>query len=466
MDEGSKEGFLYILKIILDHDLARFSSVVRALDVWTGLGIAAQNPAVIKKCLETAYRCLTEEAYIDECLTCSDALLIFMGLWALAFEEVGSIESRLKHLINAPEKYKRMVALYFLRQTKSPLLQHGLAAPLLDDPEDEVKCWVLGNLFPDVGLRSLNPEYKGGLVKYNKIESIVSREKLFDKLKNMLDNLPRKGLVFKESIFPWCQVSASSDEIISKMLLTFAHQASEEKVDLMLDYRDKMSPDTRREFVHAFLKTPHTNKQKTAIVELMGDKSFSVRTAALLAVEELQLAQDDYRIIEDLLQYKSGDLRKNAISMLLRRSPQDLLGSIQRLVNDKNENKHLAVLDMITAVENDTTYEKILPECRQMAVLLAETSQKTKVLAEKITNNDKPVYTAANGLGLYNPTQEISLPEIRCSEGFTAKDILSLNYDEIEQILLVLNDLIDQHKDYEYEVEDWNGSMTKVVKSN
>jgi len=33
MDEGSREGFLYILKIILDHNLVRFSSVVRALDV-------------------------------------------------------------------------------------------------------------------------------------------------------------------------------------------------------------------------------------------------------------------------------------------------------------------------------------------------------------------------------------------------------------------------------------------------
>jgi len=462
MDEGSKEGFLYILKIILDHDLARFSSVVRALDVWTGLGIAAQKPAVIKKCLETAYRCLTEEAYIDECLTSSDALHIFMGLWALAFEEVGSIESWLKHLVSAPEKYKRMVALYFLRQTKSPLLQHGLAAPLLDDPEEEVKCWVLGNLFPDVGLRSLSPEYKGGLVKYNKIESIVSREQLFDKLKNMLDNLPRKGLVFSESLFPWCQIGASSDDIIGKMLLTLA-EAPDDKVDLMLDYRDKMSPDTRREFIHAFLKPPHTKKQKKAIVELMGDKSSYVRTSALKIVEELELAQDDYQIIEDLLQYKSGDLRKNAISVLLRRPPQDLLGSIQRLVDDKNEHKHLAALDMIAGVENDTNYEKILPECRQMAVLLADTSQKTRVLAEKITNSDKPVYTAANGFGLYNPTQEITQAEIRCSEGFSARDIVTSNYEEIEQILFALNDLIDQHKDYEYEVEDWNGSKTKVV---
>ena len=462
MDEGSKEGFLYLLKVILDHDLVRFSSIVRALDVWTGLGITAQKPAVIKKCLETGYRCLTEDAYEAECLASNDALLIYMGLWSIAFDEVMTTESTLKQLMSAPEKYKRMVALCFLRQIRVPRFQHLLAAPLLDDPDDEVKCWVLGNLFSDANRISIRPGWDG-LAKYKEIKGTGSPEELFSKLKNMLDHLPRKELVFKESLFPWCQASVSYDELIVKMLLTFAGNPTDRIVDLMLDYRDKMSAETRGEFIYAFLNKPQTSKQKTAIVELMGDKSSSVRSAALRVVGELQLTPDDYEIIEDLLQYKSGDLRKNAISMLLRQSPQALLGSIQRLLEEKNENKHLAALDMITAVENDAKYGKILPECRQMAEVLAGTSQKTKVLAEKITDSARPIYAVANGFGLYEPKQEISLPEIAGPQGFSAKDILSSNFFEIKMILHALSDLIDQHKAYEYEVEDWDGSFSKVV---
>jgi len=463
MDEGSKEGFLYLSKVILDHDLVRFSSVVRALDVWTGLGISAQKPAVIKKCLGTGYRCLTEDAYAKECLASNDALLIYIGLWSMAFDDVMSTENPLKHLMSAPDKYKRIVALGFLSQTSVPHFQHILAAPLLADPDDEVKCWVLGNLFSDAERNSIRPINWGGLIKYKEIEGAGSPEELFSKLKNMLDHLPRKELVFKESLFPWCQASVSYDQLIVKMLLTFAGNQTDSMVDLMLDYRDKMSAETRSVFIDVFLNKPQTNKQKIAILELMGDKSSSVRSDALRVVEGLPLSQDDYRIIEDLLQYKSGDLRKNAISMLLRQSPQALLGSIQHLFEEKNENKHLAALDMIAAVENDANYMKILPQCQQMAKLLAGSSQKIKILAEKITDSARPVYSAANGFGLYEPKQEISLPEIAGPKGFSAKDILSSNFFEIKMILQALSDLIDQHKAYEYEVEDWNGSFSKVV---
>ncbi|KLU65352.1 hypothetical protein DEAC_c29040 [Desulfosporosinus acididurans] len=114
-------------------------------------------------------------------------------------------------------------------------------------------------------------------------------------------------------------------------------------------------------------------------------------------------------------------------------------------------------------VENDSKYEKIRTECRQIAATLAGTSQKTKVLAEKIICNDKENYTLANGLGLFDPIREIPLPEIRSPKDFSAREILSLNTNEIAQVLHVFSDLVDRHKDYEYEVEEWNGSFTKVV---
>ena len=463
MDEGSKEGFLYMLKLILEHNLVRFSSVARALDTWTGLGISAQKPAVLNKCLATAYRCLTEEGYAAKCLASPEALLIFMGPWAEAFEEVTATENSLKNLLAQPEKYKRMVGLFFLRQVKFPVFQHRLAAQQMADPDLEVKCWALGNLFSDADRISLLPENKGILTKYKHLNDLPGSEELFVRLKEMLDHFPPKGMVYAESIFPWCQLRIAPDDILVKMLLTITEETPEETIDLMLDYREKMDPQTRVEFVKAWLSTPKTGKQKTTLIELMADRSSSVRIAAYNAVEKLPLTPDDYRIIEGLLQYKSGDLRKNALAVLLRQSPEALLASIKHLAETKNEDKHLAALDMIALVENNAQYAKIQPECRRLAVPLTETSQRTRVLAAKIVNPKPEDYTLANGLGLYDPTKRIVLPELKCPRGFSVKDILSSNFEELKKILLAFSSLIKQNKDYEYKAEEWNGSLTEVV---
>ncbi len=463
MDEGSRAGFLYILKVIIDNNLLRFSSVVRAVDVWTGLDISAQKPNIIKKCLDTCYKCLTESGFADECIKSDDVMLIYMGLWSIAFDEIMNTEDWIKKLLTENQKYKKLAALGFLKQAQFPWFQHRLALPLLDDPDYEVKAWVLVNLFSDENYISLRSGFGDSLVKYTDIKDTCSVEQLFYKLKMTIDNMPKKEIVFSESLFPWWQVAINCNEIIVKMLLTLSMCPSDNKVDLMLDYLEKMSADTRCEFVSAFLGKPKTDRQKTAIVELMGDKSGAVRDSALRIVETLNLSKNDYKIIEEMLKYKSGDLRKNAISILLRQSPDDLMGSIRRLCEDGDENKLHAGLDIISAIDKNAKYKSFVQECHEIAASHSGDSQQIKVLADKITKKNDLNLTAANGFGLYDPKAEISFDEVDCQKGFTSKQILSSDISEIKKIILAFSSLIEKNKEYEYEVEDWNGEYTKVI---
>lgn len=460
MDEGSKEGFLYLLKVILDHDLVRYSSVVRGLDVWTGLGITSEKPAVIKKCLITAYRCLTENEYQEECLKSSDTLLIYMGLWSMAFTDIALIESRIMELTAAAEKYKRLTALYFSLQVQIPRFQHRYASPLLDDPDLEVKSWVVKNLFSDANVYSFREEQREELIQYRGIEGVCSSEEMFQKLKNMLDTMTKKEVRFTDSPFPWCQIVVTRDEILGKLLLTLADLQSNEKVDLLLDYSDYMSVETRSEFLTFFLREPKTPKQKTAIIKFLGDKSSHVRTTALKMVEKLPLTPVDYRMIEDLLHYKAGDLRKNAIAVLLKQTPKELVGSVKRLVQDQNENKQLAGLDIIAAIDKDSKFKRIAGECRQLAATLSDSSQLAKVLVDKITDND---FSKEEGFGLYDPKKKISLPAIPIADGFSSKEILGSSFPEIKKILQNFSSLIHQYREYEYEIEGWNGGREKVI---
>jgi hypothetical protein len=462
MDEGSREGFLYLLKTILDHNLVRFSSVVRAFDVWTGLGITAQKPSVIKRCLETAYRCLTERDFAEECLKSKDTLLIYIGLWSLAFNDVAWTETKIQELMAEEEKYKRLVALFFLQQVQYPRFQHKYALLLLDDPDYEVKSWVLKNLYSDINHFYIRLDNKEDIKKYQRIDGICSSAELFEKLRYMLDHMPKKEKIFKESIFPWCETVVSCDEILVKMMLT-ASEPTDSQIDVLLDYKDKMSVNTRSAFIEVFLPKPKTRKQKTAMIEFMGDKSSHIRSTALKKVEKLPLTLEDYKKIEHLLQYKAGDLRKNAISMLLKQAQEELLGSIKRLFDDKSENKHLAALDIISTIEKDQKYKEIVDECRQMAAVLSESSQQTKILVEKITETKTDDFTASEGFGLYQPKQTLTLPELSPPTGFTSKDILSSPLEEIKQTLQAFSNLVDQYKEYEYEAEDWNGARQKVI---
>ncbi len=455
MDEGSKEGFLFLLKLILDDDLIRFSSVVRGLDVWTGLGIAAEKPLVVKECIETGCKVLDDKNYVEEALDSKDALIIYMALWAVAFDDIKQVEDKLKRLLTGKAKYKKLVALYFLTQTQMPLMQHRLAKPLLEDEDMEVKCWVIYNLY----IKATSIVYDGG-------------EELFDKLKDILDGLPKKGLTFNESIFPWQEAVLSADQVIQKILFAIQEDMSRDKniadahIDIMIDYIDRMSVDNRYDFIYYCLVSPKTEKQKLALIRLMGDKSPHIRSKVQGLVKRLTLSETEYQMIEELLKYKAGDLRKNAIAVLLDQRPEELLKTIKRLAEDKDENKHLAAIDMISVIENKDKFKDIIKECKNITLIIANTSQKTKQLSKKVIDTQMPSYTLENGFGLYDPKKELKLKEIECSKDFSYHDILCSSLEDIEKILVSLSKIFIENKDFEYETVDFYGITKKVVLGN
>ncbi len=456
MDGGSRGGFLYLLKIILDYDLVRFSSVVRAFDVWTGMGIIAAKSAVIKKSLETVYRCLTERSYLEECLQSNDTLLIYIGIWASAFDEVSEIVDELSELLAAEEKYKKLTALYFLEQIQFPLLQYELACRQLRNPDLEVICWVVANIYPHIQFDYIPLNEMNWLKEY---QDIYDLEDLFFELKTILDALPRKKVVFKASVFSWIDISLDAEQLAIKMLLALSNRPTERLVDVILDYTDRMSVNTRHKFLITYLGKVNTPKQKRAIIEFMGDRSPYVRKAAMAVIKKLQLTDDDYRMIEDMLRYKAGDLRQNVISILLTQSPNNLLFSIQRLLNADDEQKTLAALDLVAIIDESLQFQSIAEECREMVTVLSEASQSQLVreLINKIGN--KHNFTAQNGFGLYDPNLELSLPQITYPTGVTP----GFEPDKLEAIFKLFSDLFKANRNYEYEAEYWDGSRKKVV---
>jgi hypothetical protein len=74
VDEAHPQAFRRMLRLILDHDLARFSATVRAFDVWLGFQWDAVSAGVVRAGIEALLRMLDDPAARAAALAGSDAL--------------------------------------------------------------------------------------------------------------------------------------------------------------------------------------------------------------------------------------------------------------------------------------------------------------------------------------------------------------------------------------------------------
>ncbi|MBQ7848546.1 MAG: hypothetical protein IJ343_02335, partial [Clostridia bacterium] len=114
-DMGAKSAFMAILSVIADNDLIRFSSVKRAVGVWLGLmsSDTADMERISVKSVTLMRRCLTEDAFREECLASEDCMAIHIGLWALGFHDVQEAVRRAEDMALHGSHHQRLTCGYF-----------------------------------------------------------------------------------------------------------------------------------------------------------------------------------------------------------------------------------------------------------------------------------------------------------------------------------------------------------------
>lgn len=458
MDECSKEGLIYILKIIVDNNLMRFSSVTRGFTTWTGLGVDIERPKFVSKCFETAHKCLIDERFRDECLKSDDTICIYVALWSIAFYEVKDLDEYVENLLKAKETYKRLVGLKFINDTQFYEYRHKVSCLMLNDDKLEVNALALSNLFGNYGIWSIRNGVDF-IKEYSALGKAYYGIELFNSLHNIINKMPKKEVVFEEQIFPWFNISISVSDILEKMMLSIAGDYNDDMIDLLFDYKNSMNVNVREVFVQVFLKNPNNEKQKAALFQLCGDRGESVRTEAFKIVDNIELKKEEYLQIEELLKYKSGDLRKSAIKLLLKQENKELKASIERLVNSKDDNKALAAIDLVEAL--DSSKEKLKLECIKIVESISHISERGKRLSIKDVDTD--VKTMDNGLGLYDKKKPSLIGSLNNDENIDKYELFTMTAEEINEILNAFSELIHENRDLEYEVETWDGRKIVVT---
>jgi hypothetical protein len=465
-DTGRVEGFIALLSAVLDNDLLRYSSAQRAVLVWTGMGYeAAHDRRQTEKLANLCYSYLIDEAARRSGIESDDALEIYASLWATSVFELNDI-TPLINTLSQGEKYKKLVALYFSRQVENVIYQTKVAATMLGEEDMDVLAYALASLkFGGVGRYGDPAQFfeRAGQDEYLAELSAAERLSLFDRLAEIAPLIPEKGLTVTEKPFEWCSLTFTRQEMFILLIGIAAFKHEPEYVTRLLDLMKWSEPTARHTFIKYFLYNPSNGRERDYLFESLSDKSMSVRKQALTNIKELSLTPDESDAVLNLLSLKTGDLRQNAVEILMGLPEDGPFGAARTLIADKNTNKRLGGLDMLLRLKKSKTVTEA--DVSDAVSLLTKVTAQEKLLIDEIIGKPGAEsgggYNFDNGYGLFDPEY---VPVFDFSDA-PSKSVSPFVFDSrrIIDIFSKFCALIEENKDYTYQVEIWDGSMTDVV---
>lgn len=285
MDEGTLEAYIYILKIIIDNNLIRFSSVVRALAVWTGIGIEATNQRVAAQLIEQAYQALVQPEVREAWQQEANANKLFISLWATAVIEENELKSKIIEIMDQGQLYQKIVAQYVLANSQNRELRLDIARRYLEAQDTELMHWIVTNYD---AMYMYNWSFENGENQRSvyvwplpALGDKGLRRQDFDRFKQMLAAIPKGGSGGPSGVLEYVHYRIDTDDVVKKMLYLAAYDMDPEWIGEVIAIKDRLSPELRGELLSQFVQHPDNEVQRQFVFESLSDKSISNRESAL-----------------------------------------------------------------------------------------------------------------------------------------------------------------------------------------
>ena len=487
-DKGSIQTLGKILKLCLDEDLFRYSSAVRALDVWTGLGCDDTRPERARKCGRLAYEALTDEAKRKEYIDSSDNLEVYFALWGQGCHEIAVTYQMAERLLDDARHSRRVLGWYFIRHSDSSRFQMALASRYLGERDEELLAWIVSNLSSTFYLVSPSCFLTGrpnSIPNSDLPDKLSERRRLFSQLKELAAVIGDKHRSFQGNPFPWTSITLENRQVINCMMSLAGYDMDREQVDGLLDAARWMDADQKQALTAWFL-LPKTNADHRAFLRrMLDDRSVSVKEKAVQKLSECRLLQEDLDELCHALRSKSSGLRK-AILSLLQSQPRELLAPVIRQILCAEEEYEIqAAIEMLMADPELINENKGALDALRDRKL----STQTEILLNQLLpgKEEQTLYTKETGFGLYKPEavsdyqQSLSSASAAAPKrGLLSKlfnsapakaDLMSERqikaliptWQEYDAVLSRIDQVFSRHVDYEYEVEYYDGSRHKLL---
>ena len=434
MDYGTEEAFRYMLNVVVENDLIRFSSVKRAFYVFTGLGYAEDKDMdrISGKHLELIRQALSDDKKIEEMLATEDSMQIYLALWAIGLHDIDPALDRAERLCLEGSHHQRLTACYFLAYTNVPYEnKNALVNRMFKEYKDDKEILALlmhifmrgfaekerAAIYPGRSSRynSKDKYRKKGYVEWKDyFTSAEECREYHDLLKELLAETPKKGFEFSPCVFPWntevltrsdivCRIVYCADALRdAKLMADAAGMLKEISVAGYNNYRVNS--------MELLLREPDTPELLDALTDEIADAETITREEAYgLLKQELEADRSDlpaeiasgagqlpercYMRLEDMLRLKKEDLRNNVIGFLKTREAGKKQEMLERLLSDSKEEKVTAALDIILQMreEKDAQFDR----AKELVSLVKDPTSKETILIHEICGTAAEAKTEA-----------------------------------------------------------------------
>ncbi|KOP72183.1 hypothetical protein AMS59_18270 [Lysinibacillus sp. FJAT-14745] len=480
IDHGTLEAQLTIMKLIQEHQLTRFSSVIRAIDTWMGLGYNSfENQKVTEEVLSLAIRAIEDDYFTLELLKSERTIDIYVALWTISTKDYSKLDTILPELLQR-EKHIQLTTLAFLKNLgKVSFTAPFVKGIILTTKDIELFTFAWGNFLN--ANNYINSEYAWDNDWITDLQKFLQENTqlqgieylLFEQLEWAKSELPKDGITIAGKPLSFVYAHLSLEDLISTQIILSHHLQDEELFQRIIANADSYSPTSRIGLLNIYCLDNTTQGKRDFLFCALRDRSSINRSLALKKIQSLTPTDDEILKIEDLLANKSGSLRKEAISLLKLQSQEKTLQSSERLIQDKKQLKRLGGLELLleASKEYHLTSEQITALCNQ----LPKITKTEQVLLDQLLTSDVPEYNEDNGFGLYTPHPPIQYDnitniDIKMNDVEAWQQLVPLYLQEtmplekffaydVEKLLLKLEQLIqllDVNAHYEYETYRWD----------
>jgi hypothetical protein len=435
VDQAHPLAFRRMLRLIRDHDLARFSAVVRAVDVWFGYGWDSASVKTVNDTIEKVLTLLEEPQAQKRACQSKQAEEVFQGLWAMAFHDAMEAIPIAAGLLSHGRPEHRYVALVHLADIS--LRESYLAAlPALDDPDLRVACGALRRLGEPAAANEL------------------TNDDLFERLERLYQRLPEKPLTLKPLVWPWTGWRVDRTAVAAAMFQALGRRLPTR----LLPYLKSFDPPLRTRCVGLLAEQKKWDTlTRETLLELAGDSSSDVRKAAFEALAKQSLQTGDAERLEAYLSRKASDLRAQALGLLAKQRAPEATGSADRLLSSSNSLQRLAGLELVRRLAEANRQRAACQErarAYEAAHRQLSTQERAHLAAIKACGLEE--VTLANALGLLNPAERTPVvpPQVKNIAFITSAAIACLQS---------LDELVHQHREAQVVLEQTGGTEHKLL---
>lgn len=446
MDCGTTSAFITLFDVIYENNLIRYSSIKRGMATWIGINYNNDLERIGNKVCELIKQCITDKSRTYELTKSNDTIEILIALWTLGFYEISDAINVMKEYSVSGSKNQKLTMSYYNSNIYNHDFMKIVATHVIENDNNDLE--LVAAFIPSYFIGYVDKLYEyvkdkdGVHIKFlqtpitrffNDSDTAKSHFKIFQEI---YESMPGKKIEFSPCIFPWYSIYLSKSQLIIPMCIIAYSLNEEEYINYtckLIKFIDTEGPFLNREFyLQLLLHNPINEIQMEMLINALSDRDENTRNKAYEIINRLSLKEEHYKRIEDMLKYKNSGTRLNLISIISKQEGDQLIASVQRILNSNSEETRTAGLNIVLDLKNDNSKLKVLEPCILLVKSLKYQTAKEKILVDEICGEslDNSI-KKENGYGLYNTSINVDYKAKKC------------NRDEINQYFNISSNNLD-----------------------